>query len=465
MLAEVFIMSLIFSGKVIRVVSSSSASPQLYNWFARIKAKGDSNKRAGLAVVETDRVQRRLWRSVASRSGKRYGCGGKLDIKKSKPVAQAAPYDWRLAVAGGLAGGITNFLLYPLDTLKTMRQSDTSLNNMGEAFAKLANAPHAQGLRSAYGGVVPAVLGSVPSSAIYFGTYEFAKRFLSNNNPLNITVPRPAVHMLAATSGNVLSSIIFVPKDMVKQQMQARRTGSIAVRLPLTLTATEALSSKGLLAKADMSSVLTVIGDIFRTKGFAGFYQTFAATLARNIPSAVIRFTVYEELRARLVDAQRDHREHYGRDVSAESETCQGTGSTLELSPVEVAGFVIAGSAASAFASALCTPLDVVKTRIATGVLRANAPLHVALSQIYAQEGLHGLFAGVNSRIVGSSLFGGIGFASFEMFKTLLGYQDLKTSGTTAQEQQATRGAARVKQVACMCKGGRDCDANGVAKS
>ena len=105
----------------------------------------------------------------------------------------------------------------------------------------------------------------------------------------------------------------------------------------------------------------------------------------------------------------------------------------MELGPVEVAGFILAGSAASALASAFCTPLDVVKTRIATGILRANTPLHVALSQIYVQEGLHGLFAGVNSRIVGSSLFGGIGFASFEMFKTLLGYQDLRRSSSAVE--------------------------------
>jgi hypothetical protein len=38
--------------------------------------------------------------------------------------------------------------------------------------------PGREGLRSVYGGVVPAVAGSLPSSAIYFGTYEFAKRYV-----------------------------------------------------------------------------------------------------------------------------------------------------------------------------------------------------------------------------------------------------------------------------------------------
>jgi hypothetical protein len=49
-----------------------------------------------------------------------------------------------------------------------------------------------------------------------------ARSFLNcnNNNPFNITVPRPTVHMLAAASGNIISSLVFVPKDMIKQQIQ-----------------------------------------------------------------------------------------------------------------------------------------------------------------------------------------------------------------------------------------------------
>lgn len=67
-----------------------------------------------------------------------------------------------------------------------------------------------------------------------------------------------------------------------------------------------------------------------------------------------------------------------------------------------------------------------VKTRIATGMIPPGTSLPAAVRLIYAREGRNGLFAGVSSRIVGSSLFGGIGFASFEAFKTLLGYHDLK---------------------------------------
>lgn len=55
---------------------------------------------------------------------------------------------------------------------------------------KLASLPGREGLRSVYGGVVPAVVGSVSSSAIYFGTYEFAKRYVALPLALSIYTRR-----------------------------------------------------------------------------------------------------------------------------------------------------------------------------------------------------------------------------------------------------------------------------------
>jgi hypothetical protein len=55
-------------------------------------------------------------------------------------------------------------------------------------------------------------------------------------------------------------------------------------------------------------------------------------------------------------------------------------------------------------------------------MIPSGTSLPAAVCLIYSREGLNGLFAGVSSRIVGSTLFGGVGFASFEASKILLGY-------------------------------------------
>ena len=166
----------------------------------------------------------------------------------------------KIALAGGLAGGITNAILYPIDTMKTMRQSDPTLKSMWDAWHRLRG----EGILRAYRGVKPAVFGAVPSSAIYFGTYESMKLFLV---PLQLLLPRQCIHMLAAGTGNLLSSLVLVPKDLVKIRMQASAAASTSKR-----------------------SVLAIVREIYRREGLRGFYPSYRATLAKNIPSAVVLY-------------------------------------------------------------------------------------------------------------------------------------------------------------------------------
>ena len=120
----------------------------------------------------------------------------------------------KIALSGGLAGGLTNAILFPIDTLKIIRQSDPSVKSLWGALKKLQE----YGFKKAYRGIVPAAVGAIPSSAIYFGTYESLKLFLQ---PLYSVLPRHLIHMLAAGTGNLLSSLVLVPKDLMKIRMQA----------------------------------------------------------------------------------------------------------------------------------------------------------------------------------------------------------------------------------------------------
>eukprot|EP00607_Mallomonas_marina_P007798 CAMPEP_0182418888 /NCGR_PEP_ID=MMETSP1167-20130531/3265_1 /TAXON_ID=2988 /ORGANISM="Mallomonas Sp, Strain CCMP3275" /LENGTH=200 /DNA_ID=CAMNT_0024593349 /DNA_START=510 /DNA_END=1109 /DNA_ORIENTATION=- len=199
----------------------------------------------------------------------------------------------------------------------------------------------------------------MPSSALYFGAYEQSKRVLYRlNSDLDALTPRQAIHMASAAMGNICSSLVFVPKEVMKQQMQVIRTG--------------ALSYTGI--HGTTASVTEVAREIFRTKGVKGFYSGYRATLSRNIPSAVVRFTLYEELRTAFL-----------------------------RSPIgETLSYVLAGAIASATSSALMTPFDVVKTRIATGVIKVDSHTSVlhSIVDILRKEGFIGMYSGVQARIV-----------------------------------------------------------------
>ena len=105
--------------------------------------------------------------------------------------------------------------------------------------------PRTRGPLAIYTGLPTAVFGAMPSSALYFGTYESVKTRLlgaaarmfppdgARGGIGNDVVRRgegeglhPAAragaHAVAAACGNAASSLLFVPKEYVKQKIQVR---------------------------------------------------------------------------------------------------------------------------------------------------------------------------------------------------------------------------------------------------
>jgi solute carrier family 25 S-adenosylmethionine transporter 26 len=286
-------------------------------------------------------------------------------------VESSKPFDWKMAIAGGLAGGISTGIIFPIDTMKTMIQTNSHIVTTQQAFQALLRN---RNVFNFYAGVAPAVVGSIPSSALYFGTYETMKQILRRH--CNDTLSRPFQHMIAASSGNIASSAVFVPKEVIKQQLQAFQSGSI----PWT-------SSKQINA-------INVCSEIMRKRGLKGFYPSYRATLARNIPSAIVRFTIYEEFK-RIAE------ERFGGRINSIS-------------------LLFAGGLASGISSGLTTPLDVVKTRLSTGLLPPGSPVVTSLTAIAKKEGFRALYAGASTRIAWSALYGGIGLYSFECMKRVI---------------------------------------------
>lgn len=275
---------------------------------------------------------------------------------------------WRLAAAGGMAGMVTNTILHPLDTVKTVRQSDPR-RFPGVAPTIMAIIRN-RGPLALYAGIVPALIGSALSSALYFGTYELAKKRITQLLPQSGTKrsTRVPVTAISAACGNIASSILFVPKEVVKQRMQAGTDGT---------------------------RFLNTAVNLLKTSGLAGLYKGYRATLLRNIPSTMIRFAVYEEIKLLLRRSR--------------------SGSTdKSLSTTE---FIAAGSVAGAFSSACTTPMDVLKTRFATGKIKSGTGIISAFKHIVDTEGAAGLFVGIRPRTVWAALFAAIGFTSYEICK------------------------------------------------
>ncbi|CAO1943169.1 unnamed protein product [Urochloa humidicola] len=268
------------------------------------------------------------------------------------PLARAAIG----ACAGAAAGAFTYAALLPLDAVKTRLQASAAPSATSwQVFLDILRADGPLGL---YRGLSAVILGSASSSAIYFGTCELAKSLLRPHLPPFLVPP------LAGASGNVSSSAIMVPKELITQRLQSGA------------------------AKGRSWQVLL---QIVHNDGFFGLYAGYAATLLRNLPAGVLSYSSFEYLKAFTLKHRNKER----------------------LTPGES---VLCGALAGAISAALATPLDVVKTRLMTrvGTQAGSRTVLGTMREVVAEEGLMGLSRGIGPRVLHSACFAAIGYCAFE---------------------------------------------------
>ncbi|EDQ90313.1 uncharacterized protein MONBRDRAFT_32044 [Monosiga brevicollis MX1] len=160
--------------------------------------------------------------------------------------------------AGAGAGIVVDVTMYPIDTIKTMLQSNKSLKDVG-------------GIRGMYRGISSAAAASAPCAATFFGTYEFTKAALTNEFG---EAYAPLCHMTAASAGETAAAVIRTPFEIVKQQLQAKIH----------------------------DRPTTAVRHIWQTQGFKGFFNGYFSLVLREVPFSFIQFPLYEKFKHLLAE-------------------------------------------------------------------------------------------------------------------------------------------------------------------
>jgi solute carrier family 25 S-adenosylmethionine transporter 26 len=256
-------------------------------------------------------------------------------------------------IAGGCAGTSVDVALHPLDTFRTRLQSAEGFFASG-------------GFKGAYKGLFSAALGSAPGAAMFFSTYETAKKITKS-----FAGDREhwTQHAGASSAGEVMACLVRVPTAVITQNMQVGRYA----------TFNEAVSST------------------MKNGGIGAFYKGYGTTVLREIPFSFIQFPIYEQFKKTWASYQ-----------------------GYETNPVQGA---MCGSVAGAIAGGLTTPLDCAKTRImleagSKAVQDGAAPRYTGtlttLKIIHAEEGIKGLFKGLSTRVTWITIGGFIFFGGYE---------------------------------------------------
>uniref|UniRef100_A0A673IG74 Mitochondrial S-adenosylmethionine carrier protein n=1 Tax=Sinocyclocheilus rhinocerous TaxID=307959 RepID=A0A673IG74_9TELE len=252
--------------------------------------------------------------------------------------------------AGGCAGMCVDLTLFPLDTIKTRLQSQQGFYKAG-------------GFRGIYAGVPSAAIGSFPSAAAFFVTYESTKSLFTGYSATNLA---PITHMLAASLGEIVACLIRVPTEVVKQRTQA----------------------------SPSLNTYRVLLNTLQEEGFRGLYRGYGSTVLREVGWLSSTHQV-------LIAVW--WRRQGGRLDSWQAAVC--------------------GALAGGVAAFVTTPLDVAKTWIMlakAGTSAASGNIPKVLYEVWRSRGIPGLFAGSIPRVTFISMGGFIFLGAYEKVRRTL---------------------------------------------
>ncbi|KAH7366528.1 hypothetical protein KP509_18G082800 [Ceratopteris richardii] len=134
---------------------------------------------------------------------------------KSKSIAKQFLFVRRDAAAGAFAGICVSLCLHPIDTVKTVIQSQSIGSR--SVFRTVLAIISDRGFSGLYRGLGSNLASSGPISAIYTFTYESVKAALLPHLPREY---HAIAHCTAGGCASIATSVVYTPSECVKQRMQ-----------------------------------------------------------------------------------------------------------------------------------------------------------------------------------------------------------------------------------------------------
>lgn len=259
-----------------------------------------------------------------------------MDIT-SEESTESRPAYLHAALSGGIGGVTGDMLMHSLDTVKTRQQGDPTTPRKYTSLRPTYQLILSQeGLRRGlYGGVTPAFLGSFGGTFLFFGSYEWSKRWL-----LDAGVTPTASFFVAGLVADLVASPLYVPSEVLKTRLQLQGR----YRNPYF---TSGYNYRGFVH---------ALRTIARTEGVSALFYGYRATLYRDLPFSALQFAFYEK--------EREAAKWWAGTGGLVGKERNNIGLPLEI---------LVGASAGGMAGILTCPLDVVKTRIQTQVNKTSS--------------------------------------------------------------------------------------------
>ncbi len=176
-------------------------------------------------------------------------------------------------LCGAWGGFCTSFVLTPIELLKCRFQVET-LRAKKTSIPKIVRTVISEkGIRGLWKGETTTMLREAGGSMAWFGNYEAVLQHFSHGK--KDYKFKTWQLMIAGSLAGVGYHCLMFPVDTVKSIYQIQEETN-----PRTL--------------------VDIAGQIYRKKGFFGFYSGLGVTLCKSIPASAILFVLYERIKANL---------------------------------------------------------------------------------------------------------------------------------------------------------------------
>ncbi|XP_023234013.1 calcium-binding mitochondrial carrier protein SCaMC-3-like [Centruroides sculpturatus] len=176
-------------------------------------------------------------------------------------------------MAGSIAGGISQTVIYPMEVLKTrlaLRKTG-QYSGIWDAATKIYR--H-EGMRSFYRGYIPNLLGIIPYAGIDLAIYETLKKMYLRRHSLEED-PGVLVLLACGTISSSCGQVASYPLALVRTRLQAQ-------------------------TERQENSMLSLFRTIVQREGFMGLYRGITPNFMKVAPAVSISYVVYEHARRAL---------------------------------------------------------------------------------------------------------------------------------------------------------------------
>jgi len=282
-------------------------------------------------------------------------------------------------VAGVIAGAACTLAGHPFDSIKVYQQVVRTPMTMVEATTRVVRSRGVFG--GLYAGVAAPMIGASLETGMNYACYHAVRE-------------RALAGVGASTSYSVESGA--AASMGVRLGASAFAGGAAGALMTTVLTPFELVKCR---AQAGRGGTLAVAAEVYRERGFRGYFRGFTHTLFREIPAGMVYFVSYETLQTLARSAYASRVVVDDNDGDADDDFVVGGFSSTDSSSAaftKAATAITCGGLAGVITWLTILPFDVVKTlhQCAHPGSPHDASPFILLRRVVAERGFGGLYRG-----------------------------------------------------------------------